>query len=66
MCGKARLTHTDNRHKIRKSADSRFLLALQRGLLLELKERGHLNRFQYCRAEEELCRQFRYLPEEKA
>ncbi len=60
-----KLTHTANTHRIRKSTDPQFLLALHRGLLLELKERGHLNASRYCRAEEELYRQFRVIPEEK-
>lgn len=57
--GYASLKAIDNDRKITKETDDEFLHQLQSGLLLALKERGHLNEMQYRHAQERLNQQRR-------
>ena len=56
---KLRLCPIGNEITIQKTTAPLFLLELQRGLLLELRERGLLNDIGYREAEEQLRGQFR-------
>lgn len=53
------LHHIENDHDITMNTDLAFLHLLQQGLLLAMKEQGHLNEFQYRYAEDKLNTQIR-------
>lgn len=47
-------TTVENNRKLNQASDTEFFRALEGALLLEMKERGHLNMIEYSRARENL------------